>query len=178
MLVDTTLPTLSIGLCEKNVIIDRIEINANRKQSELLLPTIQKILKQNSIKLKQIDEIYLTIGPGSFTGVRLGLTFAKTTSQMNGTAISTISTLQAIAGNRTGMVSLDARSSQSFAAIFTNGRLSSKIELVDAVPTELVVTNLLDSMMEVYKYRTKVKHLTEAKPMYIKESNATKIKDR
>ena len=50
------------------------------KGSEILLPSIKKILNENNLKINQVDKISVKRGPGSYTGIRVGLSVANTLS--------------------------------------------------------------------------------------------------
>ena len=55
-----------------------VEQKLEKQKSQALLPLIEKILKEKKIKLQDITEIQVNPGPGSFTGIRVGLTIANT----------------------------------------------------------------------------------------------------
>lgn len=59
---------------EKYIIEQKLE----KQKAQVLLPLIEKILKDKKIKLQDITEIQINPGPGSFTGIRVGLTVANT----------------------------------------------------------------------------------------------------
>lgn len=55
-----------------------IEQKLDKQKAQAILPLIEKILKENKITLKDITQIQVNPGPGSFTGIRVGLTVANT----------------------------------------------------------------------------------------------------
>jgi tRNA threonylcarbamoyladenosine biosynthesis protein TsaB len=55
-----------------------IEQKLDRQKTQALLPMIEEMLKEKKIKLQDITEIKVNPGPGSFTGIRIGLTIANT----------------------------------------------------------------------------------------------------
>lgn len=79
---------LKIDTSKQNEIIVILEINGkvkkikkeNLKGSEILLPVIKEILEKNSLAIEKIDKIFVKQGPGSFTGLRVGLSVANTLS--------------------------------------------------------------------------------------------------
>ncbi len=75
---DTSSSRLSVALLSDKKILAKNTIYESGKQSELLIPEIEKILKENKIWYQDLDLIAATNGPGSFTGVRVGLTVART----------------------------------------------------------------------------------------------------
>ena len=75
----------------------RMTLDVGMKQSEKLLPTIDLVLKEAELTAKELDYTTITIGPGSFTGLRLGLSALKALQLSNGTPIYGIPSLDAYA---------------------------------------------------------------------------------
>ena len=69
----------------------RKEIKSNKNISEILIIKIEKILNKAKINIKKLDTIFVITGPGSFTGIRSALTFAKTIQLTNKTDVRGIS---------------------------------------------------------------------------------------
>ena len=78
LLLDSSNKFLSVGLTKDGVIIDKISYEAWQRQSEMMVTEVGNILKRNNINNKDIDGVVVGIGPGSYTGVRIGVTIAKT----------------------------------------------------------------------------------------------------
>lgn len=177
LMLDTTCNYLSIGIANDKKIIDRCVEQTNKNQSEIFMVRLEDLLKRNNLKLKDVNEIFLTIGPGSFTGVRLGLAFAKTLAALNDITIKTISTLQALAGKDSKEVFIDARSGQAFYAKYENGSELISPKLVDYNGEFASTENILDTMIEVYENAKKEESIEALSAIYIKDSNATKLND-
>lgn len=75
--IETSSKICSVALLENTNLIDKIEKNEGLTHSEILMPTIQEILTKNNISIKNINLIVCDIGPGSFTGIRIGVATAK-----------------------------------------------------------------------------------------------------
>ena len=73
LIIDTSSDYIVIVISQDNVIIASHVLYAGRKMSELLLEQLDNLLKSLSIDINSIDELYAGIGPGSFTGVRIGV---------------------------------------------------------------------------------------------------------
>lgn len=120
---DTTNSTLSVALLEDQKILSKNTIFESGKQSELLIPEIEKILTENNIWYQDLDLIAATNGPGSFTGVRIGLTVAKSLKIATNKPLILINALEAIAfkhRNYSGkiFVAIDAKMDEFFIASF------------------------------------------------------------
>lgn len=97
LFIDTSLNSLSFAICKDDNIIHSIRIEKVLKQSSVLMDTIVNSLKENNIDKNQIDNIVVLNGPGSFTGVRLGVTVAKTLAWSLGINLYLLSNLEALA---------------------------------------------------------------------------------
>ena len=78
LFLDTSSSILRIYLVKNNEILFSEELITKNNHSEFFLPLIQKSLEENNIKPEDVDKIYTVIGPGSFTGTRIGVTVSKT----------------------------------------------------------------------------------------------------
>lgn len=78
--------------------------NTMRHSAEIF-PTIQQLLNRFSLKSQEIEHVYISIGPGSFTGLRIATTFAKTMCLANAVKIVAVDTLDVIAANVNGLTS-------------------------------------------------------------------------
>lgn len=95
--LETALFPGSVSLFEGTQEIDFRVGAAEISRSEDLLPIVSDLLKRNQIHQKEIDLIGISIGPGSFTGVRVGLATAKGLAMGIGCACGGVSTLEALA---------------------------------------------------------------------------------
>lgn len=97
--IDTSTKFLSLAIAEDNRILAKFHEENPMKHASLLIPTIDSLLKKNKLRLKNIDVIVLSIGPGSFTGLRIGVATSKGLSLGLGIPIVAIPTLDVIAYN-------------------------------------------------------------------------------
>lgn len=75
--IETSSNICSTSLFKNGKNIDILENDADRKHAEVLPGYVISLLENNQLKIKNIDAIAVSIGPGSFTGLRVGLSFAK-----------------------------------------------------------------------------------------------------
>jgi len=88
---------ITIALLENGKLINVKEGSSSRSHSEHLMPMIDNILNDNNITVHDLNEVIVINGPGSFTGVRLGVTVAKTLAYTLNNPIKMISTIEALA---------------------------------------------------------------------------------
>ena len=78
LLLDSSNVYLSVGLAKDGKVVDKIFYEAWQRQSEMMVTEIDNILKRNKIDKSELDAVIVGAGPGSYTGVRIGVTIAKT----------------------------------------------------------------------------------------------------
>ena len=78
LLLDSSNKYLSVGLAKDGKVVDKISYEAWQRQSEMMVSEVGNILKRNNVENKDLDGVVVGIGPGSYTGVRIGVTIAKT----------------------------------------------------------------------------------------------------
>ena len=98
LLIDSHGSKLSIVIY-KNKVVERISEISFNNQSKIIIPTIIDLFKQCSITFADISEIIVVNGPGSFTGIRLGVTISKTIAYCLQIPIKSISTISLYAIN-------------------------------------------------------------------------------
>jgi tRNA threonylcarbamoyladenosine biosynthesis protein TsaB len=104
-------------------------------QAETLPPRVAQMFSSVGVAFKQLDRIAVTVGPGAFTGVRVGLAFAKGLRLATGAAVLGVTTLECLAaqaardapGNAVG-VAIDAKRGEVYAQAFD----ASVVPLTDA----------------------------------------------
>jgi tRNA threonylcarbamoyladenosine biosynthesis protein TsaB len=94
--IETSGPTFSLALAEKGSLVSEVFWHAGFTHSERLIPALQWILDRSSWNKIEIQKIAISIGPGSFTGIRVGLTCARTLAQGLGIPVVGIDTLEVI----------------------------------------------------------------------------------
>lgn len=140
LLLDSSNTNLSVGICKNNQIIYQNSFSCWQRQSELMIPEIEKGLKEVSLSLLDFEEIVCAKGPGSYTGVRIALTIAKIISQMSGAKLILVSSLMAMANaNKKYIALMNARSARSYIGIYDQG----KVILEDTIKTNEEVKELI-----------------------------------
>lgn len=122
LLLDSSDSDLSVGIAEDDCMLYRFSSYAWQRQSEYMIPEIEKALKRCGMELRHIDRVVLGIGPGSYTGVRIPLTIAKTLNAALQTEIVALSSLKIMGRADERYIALmNARSGRSYIGIYEKG---------------------------------------------------------
>lgn len=120
--LDTSTAISSCAILEDDLMVGSYDLNQSRNSSESAVPMIEEMLSALDLKISDIDLFAVCKGPGSFTGLRIGMTIAKTFAQINEKPILSISTLEAMAycvfSDLPIVPILDARGGRVYAAIY------------------------------------------------------------
>lgn len=96
--IDTATASASVSLAKDGLIIDFIENDSPNEHASFLQPAVKKLLQKAGILLNELDAIAVVNGPGSYTGLRVGLASAKGLAYASGKPLITVGTLPAMAG--------------------------------------------------------------------------------
>lgn len=97
--IDTSSPICSVAILEDNNLIEEINLDDGRTHSENLMPLIDSVLKRNSLDIKDIEMLSCCVGPGSFTGIRIGVATSKAFSDSLNIPCIGVSSLEILAYN-------------------------------------------------------------------------------
>ena len=127
---DSTAKAASAAVCDGEKLLALYNVDNGLTQSELLLPMIESLLSSLNLSYSDIEIFATSVGPGSFTGVRIGVALLKGLAFDRNAACVGVSTLEALAENAKGLSGLivpvmDARRNEFYNAIFRyeNGEL-------------------------------------------------------
>lgn len=184
LFISTYNEKITIGLIKDNILLTQKEEISNRSHSILLVPMIQDILNENGIEPKTLNEILVVNGPGSFTGIRLGITVAKTLAYTLNIDIKTITSIEAIAAsieekNKTITIN---DSKGKYIGIFKNNKLINELiylkedlvnDYLSSYSYKIYSDASLD-ILKIYEYSKKLpKEISHnVKAIYIKEIEA------
>jgi len=124
--IESSTPVASVALVDQKGLVGEITLNTGLTHSEQLLPLIVDLLEQTRLSLEQVEGIAIAGGPGSFTGLRIGMATAKALAQGRGIPLISVPTLQALAYTQCcsgGLVSpvMNARRNEVYTALFRFG---------------------------------------------------------
>lgn len=145
--VDTSTNVASAAILEDEVIIGEYNCNRGKTHSQRLMPMVQHLMETAGLTVSDIDAFSASIGPGSFTGLRIGVTTIKAMAFAAEKPVISVHTLDALAYNIPFAENLvcpmiDARNNQVFTAIyrFIGGKLERLTEYLGIPVTELADT--------------------------------------
>ena len=143
--IDTSSSYLYSAIVENETLIDSISEEYGQSLSEIALPKIVEMFEKNKLSPKEVDKIIVVNGPGSFTGIRIGITIAKVYAWTLNIPITTITSLEAMSlsckDKTIHVPMLNARRGYVFAAIYKDEKPIRKPEYMkwDVLKEELEV---------------------------------------
>lgn len=174
--IDTSSSFLYAGILEDTNILQEVKKEFGQDLSKEALPEIDKLFKKAKLNPKDINKIVVVNGPGSFTGIRIGITIAKTYAWALNLDIITVNALEAMSISCEEKVNhvpiLDARRGYVFAAIYdkdSNIILKPQHILLEELQKELnkideyiVISNdEIDEFEDIYKYDPDISKIVE-----------------
>ena len=121
LFLNTSSSRFSVAIAKDNKVIDSLYIDYDKDLSKDALYEVKKILEKNALNPTDVDEVICVRGPGSFTGLRIGVTIAKTFAYFLEKELYSVSTLEVMASSVTGDVIvpiIDARRGFCYSAIY------------------------------------------------------------
>lgn len=121
--VDSSAKTASVAVTDGETLISECFVNAGLTHSRTLMPMVDNALSQADMKIDEIDAFSVNAGPGSFTGIRIGVAAVKGLALCQDKPCAGVSTLESAAYNFIDenclvSVSMDARCNQVYTALF------------------------------------------------------------
>lgn len=122
--IDTALDTACVCMAQDGEVVNSVTLENQKDQASWLHSAIQEMLRKAGYSLNQFEAVAVSIGPGSYTGLRVGLSAAKGLCYALDIPLLAVSTLEIIAwavkGEATGLICpmIDARRMEVFTAIY------------------------------------------------------------
>ncbi len=176
LVFDTCFNKSYIVLSENNEIINAEVINStdSNYHSAFLIPQIRDLLKTNNILIKDLDAIGINIGPGSFTGIRAGITIARVMAQQANLKLVGVTSLEILsklsANTENTVVALDARKNKVYFAQYKKGKevtspcLIEKEDLINKITDNAAV--ITDSSIFEYLKENNINAINYEKSDY------------
>ncbi|KFN03188.1 tRNA (adenosine(37)-N6)-threonylcarbamoyltransferase complex dimerization subunit type 1 TsaB [Bacillus clarus] len=122
--IDTSNYVMGVSLIEEDTVVGEIITNLTKNHSVRLMPAVEQLLKECNVKPKELNKIVVAAGPGSYTGVRIGVTAAKTLAWSLQIPIVGVSSLEVLAANGVNFNGIicplfDGRRGQIYTGLYT-----------------------------------------------------------
>lgn len=141
LFIDSATTNLVVAIINDGKIVYIYNNNDNHDTSSKMMPVLAEAFDKAELKPQDIDKIFAVTGPGSFTGIRVGLTVAKTMAYTLNIPIVPISSLEVMASGNGGTALINARRGYVFAGTYDN-------DLNNVYPDSYVLMN--DSLTKPY----------------------------
>lgn len=186
LFIDTSCDDLVVAILEDDKLISKLERSCKNEHSIYTVSYIDKLLKSCNLLANDIDNIMVVNGPGSFTGVRIGVSIAKTYAYILKKDIILVSSLKAMAlsiKNKIAISLIDAKNNNYYMGIYdmfdnevTYETFSTKEEVIQKIQRyqDASVISNKDLIINEYKAK-KIKLDIEAIVKYYKSEEPTKI---
>ena len=192
LLLDSSNTKLAVGIAKDDILLDKIYYDAWQRQSEFMIQEINNILSRNKILPNQINEIIVTDGPGSYTGVRISLTIAKVVGVLNeNVKIYLLSSLEILKDkNNLSICLMNARSNRSYVGIYKDNEVILNDCVLENKNIEKLIEkyknisicgeteylglksckyDIFNNMLDIKKHKDPVKDVLKIKAVYLKD---------
>lgn len=168
--IDTHYTPLVIALYKDNEVIEIKELNSNLI-SEDTIPIIIKVLEECNIKVNDLQEIIVISGPGSFTGVRIGIVISKILSYTLNIPVKSLSYLEAMSLNYNYPVSVGIKDRNGvFVGEFSNNSINYYYIKNNELEDKDIIFDTTIDLIKVKKYMKDKESINPHNlvPLYIK----------
>ena len=149
--IESATPVAGAAVVNNNIVLAERFVNNRKTHSVNLLPMVKAAIEEAAIEPGSIAAIAVSSGPGSFTGIRIGMSTAKTLAQVWGLPVLGVSTLDALAYSLNGLKNivcpiLNARKNEVYTAIYDNQGDSQEVVYGPAAVAPQKLVDILNSM--------------------------------
>ncbi len=191
ILLDSSNTSLTVGLAKDDVLLESISYESWQSQSEHMIPELDKLLNQYQVEKNQIKDVVVAIGPGSYTGVRIAITIAKTLAAVLPINVYTISSLRCQKdGKNSSICVINARSGRSYFGVYQDDKVivedmilaNDKVkEYIEQHPDYVVCGNasylgitgqepdIARELLDLKKVVSPIENPLSIKPVYMKD---------
>lgn len=184
--IDTSTMAANVAVLEDDKLICEYTINTKKTHSQKLMPMIENMLKLSDLDIKEIDAIAICVGPGSFTGLRIGMATAKAMAHVNNIPLIGVNSLEILGANmdlcnRNICSILDAQRNQVYMNkyILKDDKIT-ELEEISIKPIDELLEEISSSNEDwvlvgeaVYKYKEKIEEISNI-PIPSPANNITK----
>ena len=196
LLMDTSNQYLMVALYQDDTLLDKIQESGCKRQSENAIPYLEQLLSKHKLSLLDVDEMVITRGPGSYTGVRVAMTIAKTLNVIHPISVKVVSSLASYTTDDKCISVIDARSNKVFIGMYNHDALIGNESMItfdeakqfidEHKDYKLVgqvtlfdqdeqVVDLAENMHRIAKKTSSIEVVDALVPTYLKDVEAKKI---
>ena len=171
--IDTSSMAASVAVIEDNKLICEYTINTKKTHSQKLMPMIENMLSLSDLNVRELDAIAVCEGPGSFTGLRIGMATAKAIAHVNDIPVIGVNSLEVLAANmnlcdKKICSILDAQRNQVYMNkyILKDDKIT-ELEEISIKPIDELLEEISSSNEDwvlvgeaVYKYKEKIEEIS------------------
>lgn len=196
--VDTTAQVASAALFQNGALLAGQEADATKKHAETVLPMIDLLLEETGVRISDVDVFAVDVGPGSFTGVRIGVSLVNAMAFAIGRKVIAVDALYALyeasgESARPVCAMIDARNGNAYAALYQAGNVliapgAVEVEaFLPGVPADAVFVGDLAAKEKTYPHAKYVGLAAlsrlqtagkEAEPLYLRPSQAERMRQK
>lgn len=191
LLLDSSNIDLAVGIANEDKLIDSTIYEAWQVQSEYMVKEIDLLFKKYEISRNDIKDIMVSIGPGSYTGVRIALTIAKVMALALNISIYAVSSLHVLKnGDLPSICLMNARSGRSYIGVYQGNNCIIKDQVmkndevlnyisshpgyaicgdVSYLSLEGYKSNVINEMLSLKSSAAKYENILDIKPVYLKD---------
>ena len=186
LIIDSSTKYLYLALYDNNEKRTSIYKEGQNNHSETLMLKLQTMMKEQLWNVNELDEIYVGIGPGSYTGVRIGVVVAKILGYSLKKPVFTVSSLALIASAYQGdyiVPWIDARRGYAFLGVYRH--LDDKFSVIETdkyIPLEDYESKYANGLVELKepnfdvilknKFYQRVEDIHALAPLYLRKTEA------
>lgn len=187
LILDTSFDYLVVAVAQDNKIIYNQQLYCFKNQSEQVFVEIEKMEQTLGLTSSSYDEVVVTSGPGSYTGVRIALTIAKVMAKLRNIPLYTISSLKAIIGHRDGLALIDARAKRAYSLEVSDGVFADEtivlVEDIEPIEVSQVfghthllgeysdqITSIAQNIIDLKDNWVLCHNIDQVTPMYLKDN--------
>lgn len=189
---ETTDVIASVALYADGNVISK-SLSAEKRHAESVLPAAEALLRENGLSTSDMDAFAADVGPGSFTGVRIGVTMANALGLAHHKPVIAVNALEALAypykqENLPVCALIDARNGNGYGAVYQNGVCLTEpcacevVPFMQSLPKQCRLTgtgaedNAMPSAEAVVRIAAEKEWEKQVSPMYLKLSQAERMK--
>ena len=145
LFLDTTQDFCNIGILNNDKLQSFLSVPTNRNMTDIVVKHVNQQLKKNKIKPNEINKLYLLIGPGSFTGCRVGYIVITTFANLLNIPVYYMDSLLFQTTDGNGVSIIDAKSNKKYFAVYKNYK--------PIVKPKLVLNTEVNKLSNQYKFK-------------------------